>query len=92
MKLRKRVLRSTVGLLAFLALGEAIVNELRTPSEQRIWHGRVFGFVPYDLRPPTLDRVKASWWNPDDSHLFTKQPFGVGWTINLYRVLVALGF
>ena len=43
--------------------------------------------VPYDFRVPTLERVRNRWWNPDDPRLFTPHVFGVGWSVNLYRVL-----
>jgi hypothetical protein len=61
----------------------AIVQEVRKPSRDRDWHGRV-GFVPYDFRPPTPARLKERWWNPD-AELLVPQVFGVGWTVNLGR-------
>jgi hypothetical protein len=70
--------------LALLAL--AVVKELRTPREVRTWHGTLFGFVPYDLRPPSLDRVRASLWAPDDDRYVVPRSFGVGWSPNLARV------
>ena len=72
--------------LAFGLAALAIAGELAKPAGMRAWHGRVLGFVPYDFRPPTLERLRASLWNPDDPHLITGQVFGVGWSINLYRV------
>jgi len=65
----------------------AIVKELRTPEEDREWHGTVAGFVPYDFRAPTVARFKERLWAPDDEHLITPQPFGVGWTVNVGRVV-----
>jgi len=64
----------------------AVAQELRKPSSERTWHGRVAGFVPYDFRPPTIDRVRAAWWNPEDPRIFTDRVFGVGWAVNLGRV------
>lgn len=75
-------LLTTVATALFVA---AVVRELRTPAEERTWHGQI-GFVPYDLRPPTPARLKAAWWNPDDQRLFTPRAFGVGWALNLARV------
>lgn len=63
----------------------AVVRELRTPASERTWHGRI-GVVPYDLRPPTLARVRAAWWDPDDERLLTPRAFGVGWAVNLGRL------
>lgn len=60
----------------------AIVQELQKPKDQRAWHGKVADLVPYDFRMPTLERVKASYWNPDGPVLPGK-PFGVGWALNV---------
>ncbi|WP_040796598.1 DUF5808 domain-containing protein [Nocardia higoensis] len=43
--------------------------------------------MPYDWRPPTAQRMRARWWNPNDPRLFTPKAFGWGWDLNLYRVL-----
>ena len=80
--------------LMALSLGVAalaIAQELSKPASERAWNGRVLGFIPYDFRPPSLERVRASLWNPDDPHVLTNQVFGVGWSINLYRVAELLG-
>ena len=69
-----------------IALGIAAVSQqLQRPVEERDWQGTVAG-VPYDLRPPTLARVRERWWNPDDPRLFTPHVFGVGWSMNLHRL------
>jgi Family of unknown function (DUF5808) len=68
-------------------LAAAIATELRKPSRNRTWHGRLLGFVPYDLRPPTFRRVKSRWWNPSDPRLLTPRAFGVGWDINFGRLV-----
>src|SRR5829696_9252691 len=75
---------------AVLGLGlaaAAMVQELRKPAASRTWRGHVFGVVPYDLRPPTLARVKAEWWNPADVRLLTPHAFGIGWGVNLYQLI-----
>lgn len=64
----------------------AVVQELRTPAEQRTWHGEVFGFVPYDFRRPTLERVRTTIWSPRDPQVLKPRIFGVGWTPNLGRL------
>jgi Family of unknown function (DUF5808) len=63
----------------------AVVREMRTPAEQRQWHGTV-GPVPYDFRFPTPSRVKDRLWNPDEDRILMPQVFGVGWSVNLGRV------
>jgi hypothetical protein len=40
--------------------------------------------MPYDLRPPTRERIRARMWNPLDRRLFTPKAFGWGYDINLY--------
>jgi hypothetical protein len=67
-------------------IGAAVVQQLRLPPAERTWQGRVAG-VPYDFRPPTVERLRASFWNPEDPSLVTPRVFGVGWSINLYRLL-----
>jgi len=52
----------------------------------------IFLGIPYDLRPPTYDRIKQRYWNPDDPHLFTPRIFGWGWAINLYALVKRLGW
>jgi hypothetical protein len=69
----------------------AIIEELRKPAEDREWHGRVGGVVPYEFRPPSVDRLRDAWWNPDDPRLIGDTAFGVGWTVNLARVRELVG-
>jgi hypothetical protein len=64
----------------------AVVKELRTPPEDRQWHG-VLGFVPYDFRVPTFARVKERMWDPEGAHLISPRVFGVGWTLNAGRLV-----
>ena len=77
--------------LAVMALtAGAVAKELRTPSDQRQWHGELGGVVPYDFRLPTLDRIRAAFWSPDSDRLVSPQVFGVGWTVNIGRVVKLL--
>jgi hypothetical protein len=64
----------------------AVARELAKPRSERTWHGCVAGFVPYDFRPPTLDRLRERIWAPENKHLLTPQVFGLGWTVNLGRL------
>jgi hypothetical protein len=68
----------------------AVLQELSLPAEKRKWHGKV-GFVPYDFRMPTWDRVKETYWNPYERHILTPQVFGLGWTVNFYALIENLG-
>ncbi len=67
----------------------AICQELEKPAAERKWYGKV-GFVPYDFRFPTAERLKDTYWNVYDSRIFTSEAFGVGWTINFYALLERL--
>jgi hypothetical protein len=87
---RRGGVQGLVRLIGFGLLVTALVKELRTPAEERTWHGIVAGFVPYDLRVPTVQRLRERLWAPDDERLFTPQPFGVGWTVNVGRVVALL--
>lgn len=69
--------------LAMAAVAGAIYKELRLPAEERTWHGRLFGFVPYDFRFPSPAKLIRSWWNPESNQLIGETPFGVGWTVNV---------
>jgi hypothetical protein len=81
-KLRKLIKWTGIALAAV-----AIVEQLRRPADERTWEGTVAGFVPYDFRPPTIERARSRWWNPDEPRLFVPQVFGVGWTVNVARLV-----
>lgn len=84
---KKRRKASPLKVIATVLFVAAVVKELRTPAEERTWHGRLFDFVPYDLRVPTWGRLKAAWWNPDDERIITPRAFGVGWSVNVGRIV-----
>ncbi len=86
---RSSGISSLVRLVAAGLAVAALVKELRTPAQERTWHGTVAGFVPYEFRRPTLERVRARLWDPQASSVLGPHVFGVGWTLNVGR-LVAL--
>jgi hypothetical protein len=65
----------------------AVRRQLRLPRGERTWHGTVDVPVPYDFRRPTLERVRRSFWAPGDPRLFLPMAFGVGWSVNVARLL-----
>jgi hypothetical protein len=73
------------------AVAGAIYTELRKPADQRTWHGRLLGYVPYDFRLPTLERIQQAYWNPRSPKVFTDRPLGVGWSVNIPTALRRLG-
>src|SRR5690606_7296221 len=70
-------------------LAAAVARELGKPADQRTWHGSVAG-IPYDFRPPTVEKVRRAFWNPGDPRLFTPHVFGMGWAVNLARLVEIL--
>lgn len=80
-----RRLRRMARLVSLGLMVAAISQEMSKPEAERTWHGRVGGFVPYDFRPPTWERIRAAYWNPSDPRLFTERVLGVGWAVNFYR-------
>ena len=92
-----RTLRRARRLVRFVAFGlvvAAVATELSKPKPERTWEGRVLGVVPYDFRPPTWQRIRGAYWNPDSDRLFSDRVFGVGWAVNLHRAktLMEAGF
>lgn len=73
--------------LAASLVSAVVIKELRKPAGERTWVGRLGGIVPYDFRPPTLRRVRSTFWAPDNPKVLVPQAFGVGWTVNLGRLL-----
>jgi hypothetical protein len=86
--MRKRRSRAARGfrLLVWGVAAAAVVQELRKPADEREWNGTVAGFVPYDYRPPTVERAKERLWNPDGP-VVGPQVFGVGWTLNFGKLV-----
>ncbi|MFC1861915.1 hypothetical protein ACFLT4_01310 [Chloroflexota bacterium] len=81
-----RILQATAITLALAA----VCQELAQPREERKWHGKVAGFMPYDFRLPTLEKLRGAYWNPCESRIFTPDVFGIGWAINFYALLESL--
>jgi hypothetical protein len=85
----KRI-RRLAGAGSVVLLGAVIIQEMRRPPDQREWHGTLAGVVPYDLRPPTAERLRQGLLNPHTDALFVPQVFGIGWTLNFGRAMRSL--
>ena len=85
-----RGIRRLVRLTAVALVVGAFATELSKPEAERTWHGRVLGVVPYDFRPPTWERIRSAYWNPESDLLLSDRVFGVGWAINLHRAKLLL--
>jgi hypothetical protein len=42
--------------------------------------------VPYDFRPPSVDKLRRSAWDPENPQTVVPLAFGVGWSVNLARL------
>ena len=80
-----RSLRRLFRIAVFGVVVAAVATELSKPAEERTWHGKVLAYVPYDFRPPTWQRIRDAYWNPESDNLFSDRVFGVGWAVNLYQ-------
>ncbi|MBM4448868.1 MAG: hypothetical protein FJ015_06515 [Chloroflexi bacterium] len=85
-KFLNRLLQATIITLTLAA----VCQELEKPEAERLWCGKIAGFVPYDLRLPTLERLKETYWNPYHSRIIVPEALGVGWAINFYALLERL--
>lgn len=81
----KRSLRDVWRLIALVLTVVAVVQELRKPADERTWHGKLGDLVPYDFRKPTMERFRATYWDPDGPVLAPKA-WGVGWAPNIGAV------
>jgi len=73
-------------ILSLGLLGAAVATEMKKPEAERDWHGYVGGVVPYDFRPPNVERIRLALWNPSDPRIFVPTVFGIGWAINFARL------
>lgn len=67
-------------------MGLAVREQLQMPPEQRTWHGTLYG-IPYDFRLPTIERLRATFWNKDSKQVLVPHAFGMGWSINFYPLV-----
>jgi len=65
--------------------GVAVARELDKPAQEREWHGDVGG-VPYDFRPPTVEKLRRTVWDADNPKVIVPHGFGVGWSVNFARL------
>jgi hypothetical protein len=80
------VINVALSILTTFLIIRAIMEQLRLPPGERTWHGIIYG-VPYDFRRPTVERLRATFWNENTTQLLVPQAFGVGWTINFYPLV-----
>lgn len=83
-------LKKLITLVTIALTAAAVVKELRTPESERTWHGKIGSVVPYELRVPTLQRARERLWDPDAEHVVGPRVFGVGWSVNLGKVVAVV--
>lgn len=84
---RRRSRLSALGFWVGVGITAAtIAQELRKPAEEREWHGDLYG-IPYDYRMPSVEKAKATYWNPADERILMPKMFGWGWDVNVGRVV-----
>ena len=86
MKQKDQTIGRTIGVLSAMIAAVGLSQQLRQPRAERTWHGHVAG-IPYDFRVPTPSRARDTLWQPSNSSLLVPTLFGVGWTLNLYRLV-----
>ena len=67
----------------WVVLVAALYQELKKQPEERTWHGKVAGAVPYDFRVPTLEKFRDAYWAPETDRVFSDRVIGVGWAVNI---------
>src|SRR5437667_5981509 len=63
-KAKNRIISTAIGIGVTSLVSAAVVEQLRRPTDERTWHGKILGF-PYDFRPPTPEKLRHSLWNKD---------------------------
>lgn len=77
-------------LTPFLVIGGLVIIARVLERRGIKAHGSVLG-IPYDLRPPTMERVRQSFWDPGDPRVLKPHAFGVGYSINFGAMARRLG-
>lgn len=80
-RMRRLVFWVGAGLVA-----ASVARELAKPEAERTWHGDLYG-IPYDYRVPTVQKLRSTFWAPDDERLLLPRAFGIGWDVNVGRVV-----
>ena len=63
-----------------------VIAGLAIASRAKGDRGAILG-IPFDWRRPTAARAKPHVWNPDEPRLFVPRAYGLGWDINVARLL-----
>ena len=85
--MRRPTFDTILGSAGLVVVALAVVSELRRSPQLRTWHGTVLAVVPYDFRRLTVRRVKDALWSPDDDRILVPRALGVGWSVNLARLV-----
>lgn len=69
-----------------------IIEEIKKEDGIERWKGKSLGFVPYDLRPPALSKIKENYWDPTSNEVFSGKVSGIGWAVNFAALRNLLSF
>ncbi|MFL2640442.1 MAG: hypothetical protein ACJ0OL_03880 [Dehalococcoidia bacterium] len=81
-----------VKLFTAMVVAGIIVEEIKKEDGVERWKGKSLGFVPYDLRPPALSKIKESYWDTSTNEVFSGKVSGIGWAINFAALRNLLSF
>ena len=86
-----RRIRRYIKLAGYACLAWALAIELRKDPADREWNGELAGVVPYDLRIPTIEKLRTTYWDTRNETIVRRKAFGVGWTVNFAAIAKVLG-
>lgn len=86
-----RELRTALKVMGIGLVVAAAVQELRKEPTERTWRGRLTFSIPYDFTIPSVERIKETYWNPQDDRIITDRVLGVGWGVNVHALLRRMG-
>ena len=66
MSSKSNAVSNLIKIIGIALIATALYQELRKPPEERKWHGKILGFIPYEFRKPSIERLRERLWNPDD--------------------------
>jgi hypothetical protein len=69
-------------LILLTVLAGIVYSEVRKVPGAPRFRGKALGFIPYDIRPPSLAKIPGTYWDPHEPRIFTGRVSGIGWSIN----------
>ena len=92
MSSKSNAVSNLIKIIGIALIATALYQELRKPPEERKWHGKILGFIPYEFRKPSIERLRERLWNPDDPRIFTEHVFGVGFGFGSPKLMIQMSY